>query len=185
MEQWKDVVGYENYYEVSSLGRVRSKERILPHNINSGLYKKKPRILSLRVARRGYKIVWFCVDGVRKAYPVHRLVAIAFLPNPDNKPQVNHKDGNKLNNEVSNLEWVTAKENVDHAVRTGLIKSGSASPMSVLTEPIVKEIKIKLNNGDTQQSVVNWLLDTYNIKVSRGLIGLISTGARWSQVKVD
>lgn len=183
MEQWKDILGYEEYYEVSNLGRVRSKERILPHNINDGNYVKKPKILKTQ-EKKGYEFVAICIDGVRKALPVHRLVAKAFLPNPENKPQVNHIDGNKLNNRLDNLEWATAKENVDHAVRTGLIKKGSRSHRAVLNEDIVREIKIKLNNGDTQISIVRWLEATYGIKVSRGLIGRISNGTLWSQVTI-
>lgn len=181
MELWKDVVGYESYYEVSNLGRVRSKERVLPHNINKGNYVKKSKVLSTQI-RKGYVFVCVCVNGIRKALPVHRVVAKAFLPNPENKAQVNHIDGDKTNNKLENLEWATAKENVDHAVRTGLIKKGSRSSRSILNEDIVREIKIKLNNGDTQLSIVRWLEVTHGIKVSRGLIGRISNGSAWSQV---
>ena len=70
----------------------------------------------------GYKIVWMNIKGKQKHYYLHRLIAEAFIPNPDNKPQVNHIDGNKTNNNVENLEWVTSKENVHHAIRTGLMK---------------------------------------------------------------
>lgn len=183
MEQWKDIVGYEGYYEVSSLGRVRSKERILPHNVNDGIYVKKPKILKTQV-KKGYVFVTVSIDGVRKSLPVHRLVAKAFLPNPENKPQVNHIDGDKTNNKLDNLEFATAKENVDHAVSIGLIKKGSRSNLAVLNEDIVREIKIKLNKGDTQISIVRWLEATYGIKVSRGLIGRISNGSAWSQVTI-
>lgn len=70
----------------------------------------------------GYRNVGLSVNGQCKSFKVHRLVALAFLPNPQNKPDVNHKDGNKANNWLSNLEWSTEKENVQHAVRTGLFR---------------------------------------------------------------
>lgn len=189
MEQWKDIKGFEEYYQVSNLGRVRSKDRVLIHNINKKPYTVKGRILKAhyydKPYNRYYKVA-LSVDGVTYSKSVHRLVAEAFLDNPHNKPIVNHIDGNTLNNEVSNLEYVTAKENTQHAIATGLLtyKSGSQSHRAILNEDIVREIKIKLNNGDTQASIVRWLETTYGIKVSRGLIGLISTGARWSQVTI-
>ncbi len=108
-EGWLPVLNYEGLYEVSNLGRVRpAKPR----------YKDVP-ILKTRICR-GYERVTIYKNGKRKDFQVHRLVADAFIPNPDNKPQVNHIDGNKLNNVVENLEWVTRSENQLHAKRTGL-----------------------------------------------------------------
>ena len=101
-EYWKPVVGYEGLYEVSNWGRVKS----LNYN-----HTGKGKILKQNQIMNGYKSVMLCKDGKRKNYLVHRLVAEAFIPNPDNLPQVNHKDENKTNNNVDNLEWCDAKYN--------------------------------------------------------------------------
>ncbi|WP_202980718.1 HNH endonuclease [Alteromonas sp. RKMC-009] len=98
------IPGYENLYEVSSLGRVSNYRKIMKtYSINSG-----------------YQAVKLSKDGKKKSFLVHRLIATAFVPNPENKPVVNHIDGNKLNNAASNLEWVTTAENLQHARDTGL-----------------------------------------------------------------
>lgn len=104
MEQWQDIPGYEGLYQVSTLGRIKG---------NRG-------IKSLRIDKRGYLTVWLCKDSIQKNYKAHRLVALAFIPNPENKATVNHIDGNKQNNCVENLEWATHSENINHANRTGL-----------------------------------------------------------------
>ena len=106
-ETWKDVVGYEGLYRVSNLGRIRS-------FVRGG---QRGCILALTTHRQGYKIVKF-YD--RKSYLVHRLVAESFIPNPEDKATVNHIDGNKANNRISNLEWATQSENNKHAFLTGL-----------------------------------------------------------------
>lgn len=108
-EIWKDISGYEGLYRVSNLGKVES----LRNNI---ILKQSP-------TKDGYLAVGLC-NGKTKTCRAHRLVAIAFIPNPDNLPEVNHIDGNKTNNSVDNLEWVTPLENTHHAIRTGLIPDG-------------------------------------------------------------
>ena len=107
-ELWKDIDGYEGLYQVSNLGNVKSlnynrtgKERILKPG-NNGL---------------GYLNVLLCKNGKTKTFKIHRLVANAFIPNPYNKPEVNHKDENKTNNCVDNLEWMTSKENNNYGTR--------------------------------------------------------------------
>lgn len=102
-EIWKDILGYEGLYQVSNFGRVKSlkfgKEKILIPGKNK---------------KTGYLQVVLCKENILKTYLVHRLVAEAFIDNPDNLPQVNHKDENKLNNVVSNLEWCDAKYNINY-----------------------------------------------------------------------
>ncbi len=118
-EIWKPVVGWESYYEVSNLGRVRSKDRVVKYSSKEGkdtTYHKKGRIISLHNHKAGYKMVTLCGEGLKKKALVHRMVAEAFLPNPENLPQVNHRDNIKDNNKVDNLEWVTNQENATHAV---------------------------------------------------------------------
>ena len=108
MEIWKDIEGYEGLYQVSNLGRVKS--------LN---YKctKEEKILKLMSDKDGYLYVNLYKEGKRKTYKVHRLVAKAFIPNPENKLEVNHKDEDKTNNKVENLEWMTCKENINYGTR--------------------------------------------------------------------
>jgi hypothetical protein len=114
-EIWKDIIGYEGYYQVSNIGNVRSVNRQYVDILNrKRLVKSKP--LKQQLAFANYYKVDFKVNKIRKTITVHRLVAIAFLSNPENKPTVNHKDGNKCNNNVNNLEWATYSENNQHAV---------------------------------------------------------------------
>lgn len=109
-EIWKDIPGYEGLYQVSSLGRVRSLDVVKENKM--GRYRRfKGRILSLMNTKRGYQRIKLCKNGKIKIYLVHRLVAQAFIPNPEEKPQIDHIDTNPSNNRIDNLRWVTSKEN--------------------------------------------------------------------------
>lgn len=119
-EIWKDISGYEGYYQVSNQGRVRSLDRTIPHNLFPGKTRKLCGHIMKTNSKDEYVSVSLCKDGCVYSAVVHRLVATAFIPNPENKPQVNHIDGNKHNNAVENLEWVTDVENKHHAIETGL-----------------------------------------------------------------
>ena len=111
MEIWRDIDGYKGLYQVSSWGRVRYLKNWFYDEIT--VFPQEP--LRPEVTKKGYlRVDLYDSNGRRKHKKVHRLVANAFIPNPDGKPQVNHKDGNKENNSVTNLEWVTDKENKDH-----------------------------------------------------------------------
>lgn len=112
-EIWKDIVGYEGYYEVSNIGRIRSLSRTYPH-WRSGLINKAGRIIKPRISKHGYLRLFASVHQVKTYVSVHRAVAIAFIPNPENKPQVNHKNCIKSDNRLENLEWATASENSSH-----------------------------------------------------------------------
>lgn len=112
-EIWKDIKGYEGLYQVSNLGRVKS----LNYN-----HTKKEKILSLDHQKNGYLRVILQNKNKITRYRVHRLVAKTFISENDNSLQVNHIDGNKQNNCVTNLEWCTAKENTNHALNNGMVK---------------------------------------------------------------
>jgi len=116
-EIWYPCAGYETHYEVSNLGNVRSIERMVNNRLHNGLKKSPAKLLKQGKSKSGYFIVSFCVDGFKSNQTVHRLVARAFISNESNKPQVNHKDGNKLNNHIDNLEWMTASENGLHSFK--------------------------------------------------------------------
>ena len=119
VEKWLDIENYKGYYQVSSDGRVKSLKRTrigisnIPVAVNERVLIPK---------EDNYKRVVLSKNKNKKTFSIHRLVAKAFIFNPKNKPQVNHKDGDKLNNNISNLEWVTASENHIHAHKIGLKK---------------------------------------------------------------
>ena len=108
-EEWKDIEGYENYYMISNYGRVKAKEKLIKRSNHT--MKKKEKILSLNNNGTGYMVVHLYDNKKRKSVTVHKLVAAHFLPNVDNLPCINHKDENKENNRVDNLEWCTHSYN--------------------------------------------------------------------------
>lgn len=122
-EIWKDVVGYEGLYQVSNIGRVRSLDRTVFNNGNKSMNLIKGCMMNPRRIRDTYLIVNVCRDNIHKKLFVHRMVATAFIPNPENKEQVNHIDHDKLNNHVSNLNWMTRQENHQYAVSEGRFKN--------------------------------------------------------------
>jgi hypothetical protein len=115
LEQWKDIPDYEGLYQVSDLGRVKSLERRVFTLNKNCIYK--PIIIKSFVTKRGYFEVRLCTNNTSKAKKIHRLLAESFIPNPNQKPQVNHIDANRLNNKISNLEWVNNRENSCHRVK--------------------------------------------------------------------
>ena len=121
-EVWRDIKGYEGLYQVSNLGRVKSLERYVKGIY--GLRKVQQKIMSIaRIRTNGYMQVHLTKNGIAKKYQVHRLVAEAFIPNPNNLPIVNHKDENKINNCVWNLEWCTYSYNLTYGNRLLKVKN--------------------------------------------------------------
>lgn len=118
-EQWREVEGYEGLYEVSNYGRVRSLDRVVRGRWGNDCVKKG-RVLTLSDDGQGYKIVSLSKRNKAKSFRVHRLVGAEFIPNLENKGDINHRDGNKANNYFENLEWATRKENINHAWSNGL-----------------------------------------------------------------
>jgi len=159
-EVWRDVVGYEGYYEVSDMGNVRR--------------TWKGNVLKSRVHRDGYKILVLCVDCSRRSFQVHRLVASAFIANRKDKEQVNHKNGIKHDNRVCNLEWATRSENTIHAYKMKLIKRVNNSK---LNESDARDIKFNCGKDGLSRA---HFAEKYNISVSA--VGFIVTGKRWAGV---
>lgn len=114
LEQWKPIVGYEGYYEVSNFGNIRSCERQVNHGLGNGVRKLRAKIVNPWNDSHGYQAVSLSKFGKVKKYKVHRLVAEAFIPNPDNKPTINHINEIRDDNQVTNLEWATYQENNNH-----------------------------------------------------------------------
>ena len=166
-EVFEDLKGYEDSYQISDFGRIFTKRRLVGNQIYYG------KELVPQLTNDGYLKVTLCKNGESKKFYLHRLVALQFIDNSTNLPQVNHKDGNKLNNTVTNLEWCTKIENQNHAVRTGLMQRGQDRPSAKLTEEQVLEI-YKLKGILKSQDIAN----KYN--VSKNTINCILRGSKWS-----
>lgn len=122
-EIWKDINGYEGIYQISNLGNVKSLDRYVNSAIkNNSKVKRKGQLLKPKL-NQGYYEVSLIVGNNRKWFKVHRLVAEAFIPNPNNYPQINHKDEIKTNNRVDNLEWCDAKYNCNYGTRNSKIRN--------------------------------------------------------------
>ncbi|SMG52212.1 NUMOD4 motif-containing HNH endonuclease [Paenibacillus aquistagni] len=164
-EEWRDVVGYEGLYIVSNYGEVRSLGN------DKG---RKEKIMKSHVCRNGYEKLDLCKKGqpTKKVY-VHRLVAMAFIPNPHNKPQVNHINCDKLDNRLENLNWMTRKENIAHAIENGLIKRNN--------NPV---IATHLDTGEQRQfksqKEASRELGVYPKNISNALNGRITHESRWA-----
>lgn len=168
-EVWKDVEGFEGLYQVSNLGRVRS-------------LGSRGRIRSLSLTKDGYVKVRLIHKGKDKTARVHRLVAEAFVPNPDNKGTVNHIDGDKTNNRVDNLEWTDRSEQMHHAYRLGLKTpmGGSKNSQAKLTEEQVKEIRRDYVRQSQEFGTVA-LAKKYG--VTNRVIGLIVNGKSYKNIE--
>ena len=129
MEIWRSIEGYEGFYEVSNMGRVRSVDRVVGNRKYAG------KILSLRTAKSGYRNITLSKKGVERTFRVHRLVAQAFIPNPDNLPEVNHKNPIRLGgtDEATNLNWCTRMENLNEELAKIARKEVHCTPVVVFT----------------------------------------------------
>lgn len=164
-EIWKDIENYEGLYQVSNFGRIKSLNHMASNGIKDIMYKG--RILKPFLdGKKNYLEVCLSKNNLKKKYLVHRLVAETFLENEYNKREVNHKDGNKQNNCVDNLEWVTSKENKHHAYENGYydtykfrhrksLKNSKKITIKGVTKSLYKWSK-ELNYSYTQ---LRWLYD--------------------------
>lgn len=123
-EEWRDIPGFEGFYQASNTGRIRSLDRIVTR-MRRGFeqkYFKAGIVLKSTPTKRGYFRVLICIDPIRIHKTVHQLVALTFIPNPNNLKELNHKNGVKADNQPENLEWCTRRHNIQHAFDTGLNK---------------------------------------------------------------
>lgn len=177
-EIWKNIKGYEDLYQVSDTGRVKSLSRLRKGN---GGYTSERILKPTLNSKTGYLYVALCKDGKPKTKSIHRFQAIAHIKNSKNKPEVNHKDGNKLNNNSYNLEWVTSSENRNHAFAIGIQESrGSKHYKSTLNEKQVRIIKHLKNipNGLKQYHVARLFC------VNRFVIYNIWNNKTWKHIKI-
>ena len=166
-EKWKVMPLFEGRYKVSDIGNV--------------MHTKRNVLKSRFTDERGYLRTGFYQNGKTKIMTIHRCVALTFIPNPENKPEVNHKDGEKLNNHISNLEWVTTQENIAHAIRNGLFHDGSHSRgelniKSKLNKNKVLDIRAKHKLGVSAKDISK----EYNICLSTTY--RIITGKYWKHI---
>lgn len=174
-EVWKDIPNYEDY-QASNLGHIRSKDRVII-STRGGRRFYESVVLKFSITEFGYYqcTVSDTVNKTRKTGRIHRLVAMAFIANPDNKPQINHIDGNKLNNNIKNLEWSTAKENNKHAIDTGLRRKRFMAKISIED---VKDVKRMLKSGMTPTEI------SKNHKASYDSIYDIKRNKTWKDIEI-
>jgi DNA-binding transcriptional regulator YiaG len=173
-EIWRPVPTFEDLYEVSSHGRVRSLDRIVDRSDGTTAHYKG-RVLTPNTSGRYLRVLLHGRDGREEQKSVHRLVAKTFISNPKDKPEVNHIDNDPTNNHVSNLEWVTRGENVSHAIQHGYAENprfpGEANPKAKLTKAEAKEIRERV---DEERQV---LAHDYGVSIST--ISRIWAGDLW------
>ena len=164
----KEIPGYGGFYSITEDGFVIS---------NSKKFKySKNKFLKNSITEDGYLFVRLQLNGGSKKCSIHRLIAISFIPNPNDYEQVNHMDGNKLNNSISNLEWCSRKQNMIHASINNLMQKGSSRPSSKLTESQAIEIK-NSNLSGKQLSLI--------YGVSKNTVLLIKRGLKWKYLNSD
>lgn len=174
IEQWKDVPEFENFYQISNIGRFKSLARVI--------YKRPQpdRIIKQCPNRKGYLQVLLHKNGTRKNYRINRLVGWLFIPNPENKPEVNHMTNesgkvDKTDNTFWMLEWNTGEENRDHAIKEGLNCKGESVGTSKLIESQVLEIRANANNLTHRELGVIY-------GVSRSVISGIISRKTWKHI---
>ena len=179
-EIWKDITGYEGLYQASNLGRIKSLDRM-----------RKNRWNTFYIIKGDYKKIWLNSSGhltanlnkygERSGFLVHRLIALTFIPNLENKPEINHKNLIKIDNRIENLEWVYNHENVAHYhanCKENLSLKGEACSFSKLNDKKIREIrKMRLNNVLPNTKIA------IKYGVSAGIIDHIIQGKTWRHVK--
>lgn len=164
-ELWKDIQEYEGLYQISNLGRIKSLDKYIKGKGGSKRFIKG-RLLNPTLTR-GYLGMCLCVNFSIKRFNIHRLVAQHFIPNPENKPQVNHINGIKIDNRVENLEWCTCQENIIHAFKNNIQirRKGKDNPLYGKSNPNTSKKIIDIKTGKIFNSVKE-AADYANIKRS-------------------
>jgi len=190
-EIWKHVVGYEGYYAVSNMGRVKSLNRLII--VKNYTRTINERILVQSIFGTGYHAVFLSKNSIIKTITVHRLVATAFISNPENLATINHKDSNKSNNREGNLEWMSILDNVRHAIKNGFGSKGNIGKFNE-KNPNSKKIYQYNMDGVFLKEFPSVQEAARNTGGNRGNIGLVahgkvgrtqSNGYRWSYEKTD
>lgn len=164
IEGWKDIPDYDGKYQASTLGRIKSS---MTHNGTS------ERILRQTPTRKGYVSCGLYKNKKRASFLIHRLVALTYVPNPENLPEVNHKKGDKKDNRPCAIEWNTHDDNVSHAVENSLIQKGEKCHSAKLTDKDV--LKIRASNFNAE-----YLSEIYN--VSKNTIWQVKRRSTWTHI---
>lgn len=189
-EVWGDIPDLEGYYQVSTLGRVRSLDRVITwyrrdiaRNVSKDM---KGKIMKIKTNNHGYCVIHLRKDQEDFHVSIHRLVARTFIPNPENKPCVNHMNGVKTDNRLENLEWCTISENTKHSIVTGLYtppdislyqKRGETHPNSVVNDDKVRQIRKMREEGMTLMAIA----DVFGISFSN--VDRICRRLNWKHVE--
>ena len=173
-EIWININGFNEYYSISNLGRIKSNARHVSHR-NSTQFVPS-RLMNGYVNKRGYKIVSLSINGKLKSRKVHQLVLEAFIGNRGENQESRHLDGNKLNNHINNLIWGTSQENTNDNFKNNVVVMGENSPRSILTEDDIYEIIYLRKQGYTYMQ----LADVFGIFHTQ--IGEICRGKAWKHV---
>ena len=178
-EIWKDVPGYVGYYEVSNFGNIRSIDRYVD-NFKGEKALRVGQTMKQVTTEHGYKRVSLRMGTTKTNFRVHRLVAEAFIPNPHKKKQVNHKDSNRTNNVVENLEWVTHRENMKHAKDNNRFTNqskGSNHHKATITEDTVRAMRKLYAEGNYTQKQI---AEEFSVHLSKAKH--ILAGRTWKHV---
>lgn len=176
MEIWKDIDGYHGVYKVSNFGRIKSIAKTVITGAGGRIKRFFPEaiIKPYLNPKDQYLYVKLCRDGKYQSFKVHRLVGIAFKDNPLNLAEINHLNGDKVNNYASNLEWSTHIDNVRHAFRTGLVNHrGEKNAKSKFTWTQVRVIREAVKAGYLQKDIAKYF------KVAHNTISTINSGRTW------
>lgn len=169
-ETWKSVVGYEGYYQISNKGNCRSILRSVLYS-DGRIATFRSKNMKPIFTNYGYIKFRLTKNGISKSCFAHRLIALTFILNPEKKPEVNHIDGNKLNNQLENLEWVTSSENINHSFNLGYREKkfyGTSADLTIPIIQIVKGVNIKIWRSASEISAVLGLDSSSITKCCRG-----------------
>lgn len=157
-EIWKDIPGYEGYYQISNTGNIKSLDRFIVKKNGAKVFLQG-KYVSVSVHKHGHHVVRLWKENNTKLYNLYRLLALVYISNPENKKEVNHIDGNRMNFDLKNLEWVTASENMKHAYVNGLSKcnfeKGFKHKRSKLNNEKLDEIFERRKSGKKLNEIAN------------------------------